>query len=217
MTWSTVADLTQQDGDSSMIHGLFPVVGYGTDNKVSVAWFAADANKRSVYLMIESDDNASAFSSPILLSQDTTDYSTAIADDFYGDYFNLVRVGCRTIVAWADGRDNLGPKMYVGRIDHCAPLTGISQSPLGRGWSVSNPWPNPVKDQMSMTLDAEQAGDWEVSLVGVDGKKLGQLMQKSLPAGKHRLELRLPAVPSGSYWIHVSNGDGVATRPIFIE
>ncbi|MEZ4686801.1 MAG: T9SS type A sorting domain-containing protein [Bacteroidia bacterium] len=216
-TWLTIEDLTQLDGSVDLVHGLFPVVAYGTNDKVSVAWYAAKANRKAVYLMIESDDNAFSFSAPVLLSQDTTDFTGSTQQDFYGDYFNLVRVGCKTFAVWADGRSALGPKMYVGRVDHCAPISGFDQTPLGQGWSLSAPWPNPAEREINLELESTMPESWTVNLVSLEGKKLAEVYNNTLAAGTHSLSIELPEVTPGQYWLHISDGKYLATRRIVIK
>ena len=216
-TWVTIEDLTQLDGSSDLVHGLFPVVAYGANDKVSIAWYAAKANAKAVYLMIESDDNAFSFSDPVMLSQDTTDFSGSSQLEFYGDYFNLVRVGCKTFAVWADGRSNLGPKMYVGRVDHCAPISGFDQSPLGQGWSLSAPWPNPATDQVSLSLESDHLAEWSIDILSMEGKALGEVFRQKLPAGKHQLEVPVSGLAPGHYWLQVSDGESRATRKLLVE
>lgn len=213
-TWSSPQDLNILDGSGQLQHALFPVVATNAKGQVSVAWYASDLTKQSNYVMVTSDDGGQTFSAPLILSTATTDFSIYGQNEFFGDYFNLVRVGCKTFSVWADGRQGTGPKMYVGRVDHCSPVSGLEESPLSAGWSISYPYPNPVKQSVQLDLTAEKSGNWTVNLVSVEGKQLGQVWSDALPAGKHQLSFDLPAVAPGSYWLHINDGAARATRMI---
>ncbi|MFK7970582.1 MAG: T9SS type A sorting domain-containing protein [Bacteroidia bacterium] len=213
-TWSNPLDLNLLDGSGQLQHALYPVVGTNADGDVSIAWYSADLNSLSVYLMVTSDDGGVTFSNPVVISADTTDFTQYGDNQFFGDYNNIARVGCKSFVAWADGRDNLGAKMYIGRIDHCGPISGIEVTPIEAGWSISNPFPNPARASFSIELNNEKPGTWTAKLINAEGKVVKTYAPQTMTSGEHRLDFDLDAVAAGAYWMHISDGSVHATRMV---
>lgn len=73
--------------------------------------------------------------------------------------------------------------------------------------------PNPVKDQLSVTLTAQEETAVLISLHTLDGRTLQQVEQNLHPGFNHR-SLNVNALPAGMYVLKVQDGRNMASKKI---
>jgi hypothetical protein len=67
--------------------------------------------------------------------------------------------------------------------------------------------PNPATAKTRLTFDADEAGEAALTIYDVSGKPL-KAQTVALNAGKNQLDIELPDLPGGTYWVKITAGDG---------
>ncbi len=101
------------------------------------------------------------------------------------------------------------------------PITGFAtENGLGVADEVSqNKWgielyPNPARDFVEVTIDANAADNLQILLFDVTGRELRNIPLGLIAAGEHGTQLSTDGLPNGMYFVRVvgSNGQVAATR-----
>jgi len=83
--------------------------------------------------------------------------------------------------------------------------------------ALSAPFPNPVRDQLSVRVGVQESQTVRVVLYDVLGRAVATLHSGSLPGGEERtLRATLPTLPSGKYFLRLEGESGQVTRPLTV-
>ncbi|NBC85304.1 MAG: T9SS type A sorting domain-containing protein [Bacteroidetes bacterium] len=83
--------------------------------------------------------------------------------------------------------------------------------------ALSAPSPNPVRNQLSVRVGVQESQTVRVVLYDLLGRAVATLHQGTLPGGEERtLRAKLPALPSGKYFLRLEGESGQATRPLTV-
>jgi hypothetical protein len=77
-------------------------------------------------------------------------------------------------------------------------------------------FPNPVKDQLQLTIESQKSGELLISFLSLDGKTLHE-QQQWVNVGFNRTSLDVGAIPAGMYILRLSNAGEVATQKIIVD
>lgn len=77
--------------------------------------------------------------------------------------------------------------------------------------------PNPARDEAWLELTVREAGQWSVTIVGVDGRKYGQLPAVSWSPGPQRIALPIGALKPGMYFVQLESAANVVSRKLVIR
>ena len=99
------------------------------------------------------------------------------------------------------------------------PTTGAGETPAGL--SFSDPWPNPARTELRMTLTLPEPTQIQVDAFEVSGRRVRRVAAGRRPAGPGDVvwDLRDDAgnrVPAGFYVVRASLGDTVLTRRVVV-
>lgn len=88
----------------------------------------------------------------------------------------------------------------------------------GRRLSLEGPQPNPARSEFRYAVTLPEAMRVRVALYDVAGRRVRQLVDRTLSAGEHRLEWsRGSAVPgAGLYFLRLEGGGSSAVRPVVV-
>jgi hypothetical protein len=67
--------------------------------------------------------------------------------------------------------------------------------------------PNPAADHVLITINIGEASDVKVEVFDLQGKKVMNLVNESIPAGDTTIARELEPLAAGAYTIHASNRD----------
>lgn len=217
LNWSqplNIASLRNQN-----VQVLMPSVAANDLGVVTMSWFELDANDIGNFWISESFDGGLTWDPPTQLSAAQTDFSGSSAQTFYGDYYTSVRSGCTTWSAWSDGRNNIGPKLYIARSTKCTstPVSVTELSPLTTAISLGSLYPNPVADQLHLELNLESDASCRISLYDLGGKMVRELEEKLLLQGGNELTLNLSDMAAGAYLLKIDTELGMITRQVVVR
>lgn len=83
--------------------------------------------------------------------------------------------------------------------------------------ALSAPFPNPVRDQLSVRVGVQESQTVRVVLYDVLGRAVATLHSGSLPGGEERtLRATLSTLPSGKYFLRLEGESGQVTRPLTV-
>ena len=67
-------------------------------------------------------------------------------------------------------------------------------------------FPNPADEKLTTVLDLEQSDRMKLDLINMLGQRVLSIPQTRYAQGQHRIELAVGQLPTGVYWVVVSNG-----------
>ncbi|MFK7775542.1 MAG: T9SS type A sorting domain-containing protein [Saprospiraceae bacterium] len=75
-------------------------------------------------------------------------------------------------------------------------------------------FPNPVKKNLNIEFEVPEAGHFQIDLVDMNGKKVANLLNDSLPHGKHQLQktFSVTEFSKGVYFVVMQNESGIIGR-----
>lgn len=199
-SWSTA--LRMRDKLPGFKDHFMPHVAVDKSGNPSVSWYAVKANGKSMFYNIQSQDGGATFFPAATVSTDSTDYSQYNQFNFFGDYCNSVKLNCKTFTLWSDGRQNRGPKMYVGTVDHCASVNVPELTPLASTVQLQRLFPNPASDFVTLQLSSKEDYESAIHVIDLTGKEVYSKILK-VRAGEQNLRLDLN-LASGTYVLEMS-------------
>ena len=115
--------------------------------------------------------------------------------------------------AWGCFNENSG--LY--RMAHRDPSThSEAHAELPKNALLLGLWPNPAASRVQSAFRIERPGAVRLSLYDPTGREVDILLDTTLPAGEHEIEVSLPALPSGAYLLRLENGSAVSTRVLVL-
>ncbi|MBO6574295.1 MAG: T9SS type A sorting domain-containing protein [Rhodothermales bacterium] len=82
--------------------------------------------------------------------------------------------------------------------------------------TVSTAWPNPSHDRVRLELALPSDLFVTVTVFDVLGRRVATPLSESLPAGRHVATWRPNGTPAGAYFVRISAGQVVETRPVVL-
>lgn len=81
-----------------------------------------------------------------------------------------------------------------------------------QSFTIDKVYPNPVKDYITVDLNANTSGNIEISLINILGTEVKKWTEFSLNQGEQKVKLDLSEFKSGVYILKVSKQDQVRTQ-----
>jgi poly(beta-D-mannuronate) lyase len=85
---------------------------------------------------------------------------------------------------------------------------------LASGLTIHANMPNPFTTRTRIEFSVARAGEVELAIYDVEGRRVALLAQGRYPAGRHQAEWRAAEAPAGIYFCRLRLGAAVATRPL---
>ena len=215
-TWSAPLDL-QTLNPVGQTQVFMPTVATNQHGTVSLSWFGLNTSNEGHYYTAESYGNLS-FLPTQQLSAEMTDFNDFGGNAFLGDYNTSVKSGCKTYSLWADGRNGVTPKVYVGITNNCA-IIGVQEvSPINEQLQIDALYPTPFVDEVNLSYTATQKMEIQLKIFGIDGKliKTGEKIVALPGSNTHRIN-GLSSLPSGVYMLNLETDLGTYTRQLVRE
>jgi|GEM_PF-474876 len=94
---------------------------------------------------------------------------------------------------------------------------GVSPDAASAGWSLEVS-PNPAKDYVDLTVNAERAGVAQIRIFDVTGREVRAIPLGMLSIGEQQTELSTSGLPNGIYFVRITGADGeVCSARLAIE
>jgi len=77
-------------------------------------------------------------------------------------------------------------------------------------------FPNPALDHLTIRYRMPDAGYRMIDLYSIEGRKIRELVNESMPAGTHEMEMDVSDLPAGVYFVRVQADNAVQTRKLVI-
>ena len=144
--------------------------------------------------------------------------------EMHGDgvHFGLgsASIADSVIVSWPGGDQTIRTDVPIDRrmtIAENQGTTGVPGSELPLATGVSEVFPNPFNPSTTIAFDLARSGAVELSIYGLDGRRVAVLVQDNLQAGSHQATWRGQdndgrAMASGTYFCRLRTQDEVSTR-----
>lgn len=79
-------------------------------------------------------------------------------------------------------------------------------------FSVNKVYPNPVKDKVTLEIQADQPGDIQLNLINILGSVVKQWEPVYLNGGDQKIKLDLSAFQAGVYFLRITKSNQVFTQ-----
>ena len=106
---------------------------------------------------------------------------------------------------------------YIQKLDSCKyfPYGGIDEMP---GLSSLNLQPNPANTFLQVTLEVAQPGDFELSILDIQGRRTGALLPVThFEGGMQAREMDVSGLANGLYLLECRSDKGVLYRKLAIQ
>ncbi len=81
---------------------------------------------------------------------------------------------------------------------------------------IESSYPNPFQESTTIAFAVERSGQVEVKVYDTHGVEVKSLLSRTMPVGKHTIDLSSDNLASGTYFIHIQTKSGVATYPVTV-
>jgi nitrite reductase/ring-hydroxylating ferredoxin subunit len=96
------------------------------------------------------------------------------------------------------------------RVSGTATMTSVADEQSG---IVVHAYPNPVMETLFIAVTMESAATVEMKLVNILGQEVMQ-KREQMPAGRHFSSMQIANLPTGTYTLRVSTGNGMAEKRV---
>ncbi len=191
---------------------LMPVLAENTSGHLVMTWYGLDSLDRGLYYIAHSGDSGATWSDPLVVSSDSTDFQLYDELIFFGDYYKTAYVDETAYVAWSDGRDTMGAKLYFAKIDPLNPsVRVIPVVPPDHDVWISDVYPSPANGEAFMKIRSERDHQSIISIYTIDGRPVYQ-EKFQIASGEQRYRLPHTLAP-GIYVLEcVVNGKKYPAR-----
>jgi len=91
-------------------------------------------------------------------------------------------------------------------------VPGVPTISLNHSFSIIKAYPNPVKDEVTISLQSERSGDIQIALINILGSVVKKWEPVLVGAGERKLILDLSSFKTGIYVLKLTKSDQVATQ-----
>jgi hypothetical protein len=99
-------------------------------------------------------------------------------------------------------------------------LSGIGETNAALLAYVENIYPNPAKDEVTITLNVKESSEIKVEVFGLDGRRVAIVASQEMAAGRHDIHWNTKEngqqVPAGIYIVRLQTEQGLISRKLAI-
>ncbi len=210
-TWSTPRVLNDNTTNLTTDQ-YYPAITVGATGRVAIIWWDRrddSANVKSNIYMTYSDDGGQTFAPDFKVTSMTTDFSTVglLNGGFgIGEYNAVLTTHDYIIPVWSDGRSNTGQMNLYSAFIKAVPGQSVGLqniTSINGPLKITSVFPNPAKDILSLTYESSEAGNMELSVYDVQGKRILPLATQQIAATKGTAALNINSLASGTYLLKV--------------
>jgi len=125
---------------------------------------------------------------------------------------NFTLLDVTELEAVSDYLHSAGTYSPVRRNSVVAPVERVASRPETA--AVLGHHPNPVRSRTSRIFDLRAGGPVEMTLYGMDGRRISTFVNENLAPGRHTRSLDVSGLPPGVYTYSMRSGDGIRTRKL---
>lgn len=111
------------------------------------------------------------------------------------------------------------PKSIIGALSNDTITTGIDETPIFSNQLSASIAPNPVSDNLSVSLQSEgsRARECTIEILSLLGQNILNVHSGPVEAGRHTWQVNVQALPEGIYFCKFSLGGEVVILPYFVH
>lgn len=214
-SWSTAKQISPASAFSS--DAFYPTVTVNPDGVVVVGFYdrtSDESNVNTNYCIMYSFDGGSTFDKPIVVSGESTDFSTIGSQNSnfgIGEYTQIVTSKGYAMPVWSDGRTNDGNmNIYTAKVP-IAKQGNTSASEEIRvitgSTSISSIYPNPASENLHLTVTSATEASVSFRITNLLGETLIEPKEQfSVSAGDNSISLPIESLQPGTYFVSISKG-----------
>lgn len=215
-SWSSAKQISAVSAFNS--DAFYPTATVNPDGVVIVGYYdrtGDEGNVNTNYCIMYSFDGGSSFDKPIVVTAESTDFSTIGAQNGnfgIGEYTQIVSTKSFAIPVWSDGRTNDGNmNIYTAKIPiekHGDTTYTEEIKTITGNASISSIFPNPAAEDLKMTVTAAIEAKIRIKISDVLGETLVEPKQEyHLAVGDNSISLPIDGLQSGTYFVSIFKGN----------
>ncbi len=221
LTWSMPKIIHSDTSDS--IQQFYSSIYVNNEGVLLLDWYDRsnydNSNQNTDFFIGISFDGGDSFSQ-LQLNSESMDFAVAAEAGFgfgVGEYHQLVATNETAISFWSDGRNNDGDlNIYFSKVNIENVSVGVEEhSIINDKISISNIYPQPVTDNINISLQLKQAFKLKFSILNVDGQVIKEDLWEPYNSGKHNVEIPISLSP-GEYILRTTSDKGFFKNQKFI-
>lgn len=213
-SWSS-PKLINSDGAVGK-HNYYSTLEVSPEGQLVICWYDRRddmSNKNTHYYMALSKDGGASFEQELPLTGVASDFSSIGLknNDFgIGEYTQIVSTNEFAIPVWADGRSNNGDiRLYQAKVSLDTETAVIEQQAISEQFKVSQPFPNPAKDDIHWEVELKNPSDIVVKIGWLgDARWTKIISKKNGGVGRHLMKMNLETLADGVYWYIIQTDFG---------
>ena len=219
-TWSA-ARILNDNATNLKSDQYYPSITVGPTGRVVVMWWDRrddSLNVNSNIYLTYSDDGGQTFVQDIKV----TSMSSSFADIGLknggfgiGEYNAVLATNDYVIPVWADGRDDNGNINLYSAFISTSPNQSVSIkniTAINGPLKINSLYPNPAKNELTLSYESSEAGKMEVAVYDVKGKLVMPLGEVQVTATKSTAPLNISTLAAGSYLLKLTLNGSVNVR-----
>ncbi len=215
-SWSAarqISPASAYNGDA-----FYPTATVNQDGVVVVGYYDRTSDQDNVntnYCIMYSFDGGATFDKPIVVTGETTDFSTIGSQNGsfgIGEYTQIVTTKGYAMPVWSDGRTNDGNmNIYTAKIpitkqgntattEEIRVITGTT--------SISSIYPNPAVDNLQLTVSSAAEATVSFKVLNLLGETIIEPKEQyPISAGDNNISLPINELQSGTYFVSIFKGN----------
>lgn len=214
--WDQARRVTEGSEDN---HKFYPSIAVNDKGYVNISWYQQVGGDSTHYFTQFSENAGKDFKEKFPVSLAPTDFNTVGEDndDFgIGEYTKILTTNSHAIPIWADGRDNNGDLNIMSAFVPYDTFgnSGTVYRNLSNDFTIEGPFPNPVRDEATVTLELEEPQATQIQITSVKGQVVKHVANKSLSSGIHTIDVSFKGLESGHYFLRIQTDKGLMAKPV---
>lgn len=210
-TWSTPT-VINDDPKGSGLHQFYPSMIVNDKGILTVTWYDRrnDANNAEThYYMTHSLNGGISFTKNTQVSTTPSNFSYIGRRNNrfgIGEYTQVVTTDNYAIPVWADGRANNGQiDIYAAfmPIQAGGATTVESVAAISEHIAMHDLTPNPAEQNTAVRFTTDQRATMQLHVTDIRGEEALPVVETTVDAGEHVLNLDISTLASGSYYVHL--------------
>jgi hypothetical protein len=227
-SWSTAVIVNDDDKSGTYAYDQFySSIAVNKQGTVALTWYDGRYSTSNIsnndmrYFMTKSNDGGVTFGKNFSVACVATDFRTVGNKNNYfgiGEYTQVLITNTYVIPVWADGRSNNGNlDIYAGFIRLDSAYVGMNDiNVVSDKFKLQKMYPNPVSDQLNISLYLDKSSVIAISLFDIQGKKLRSYHTGKLSEGIQQQVIDTRELSPGNYVLLVESDFGYISRSFSI-
>lgn len=216
-TWSAGIRVNQDPLNNGKVQ-YFPAMDIDADGGINIIYYddRNTASDSAEMVLARSEDGGDTWSD-LVISDHRFKPKPIIggASNYQGDHIALLSVGNKLYALWMDDFSGIY-QVWMAIIDLEPNAVEEPKGELPTAIELFQNYPNPFNPQTTIEFSLTHSAHTRLEVFDVMGKSVITLIDRNLPAGKHRVHWDAANQPSGIYFCRLQTGATAISRKMIL-